>query len=483
MHNMGVFVLVQFLWMILIPAVQGHIMDDVAHSDECTVASQRVTVSGYYKTKPRCTIVDHERVVSRYKNELKRACHSNQCCKVTRNITTSCDGPVDIYIEFVLQFSCCCSAFTLRQVYCETQIFKVLSRIQNRGIMRLRLKRVRGKRETVKLFQKDVRLVATEAFCPNAYKLKADGHTCRPCPPITFTCFAHDAAPLCDNHGTCECGQCECDSGWSGGFCQCNNSDCPIDDFNRTCSGHGHCDCGHCHCDPSWYGIACECSNSDCPRSVDGHVCSGHGRCHCGQCICEEHTVGEACEICYEAITARNGSIHLSDLNVHHNQCTYSISSPSETDNVLVAVKFPNNQTCSHLEMTVSNENCTQGPDGMQGPRVNDSVAVQCSRAWFYSSKSNCLCIRVDSNGHTAVDTNLIDARFMTYDNRLSKILDFAAETDILDEFIQDDETWFKAIEFLCNPSSPVSKPEVQTLLSKLPQNLRNELILLDSET
>jgi hypothetical protein len=89
----------------------------------------------------------------------------------------------------------------------------------------------------------------------------------------------------------------------------------------------------------------------------------------------------------------------------------------------------------------------------------------------------------VDSNGHTAVDTNLIDARFMTYDNRLSKILDFAAETDILDEFIQDDETWFKAIEFLCNPSLPVSKPEDQTLLSKLPQNLRNELILLDSET
>ncbi|MEJ1280668.1 integrin beta-like 1 [Cricetulus griseus] len=79
-------------------------------------------------------------------------------------------------------------------------------------------------------------------------------------------------------HGTCDCGKCKCDVGWSGEACQypikcdltqkiskqmCKNSQDVI------CSNAGTCHCGRCKCDNSdgnglIYGKFCECDDREC---------------------------------------------------------------------------------------------------------------------------------------------------------------------------------------------------------------------------
>lgn len=93
----------------------------------------------------------------------------------------------------------------------------------------------------------------------------------------------------CGAHGTCNCGACTCDEGWTGSLCTCNtdSSICPMSG-GAVCSGglHGYCECGKCICLEGYAGNACECPTTGCP-SANALPCSGHGTCNCGVCTCQ----------------------------------------------------------------------------------------------------------------------------------------------------------------------------------------------------
>lgn len=113
-------------------------------------------------------------------------------------------------------------------------------------------------------------------------------------------------SPECTNgNGTLVCGQCECNEGRFGEFCQCDNTGqttagnttCPNGPNGLQCSGSGRgvCVCGTCECQQltggrEFFGQACECDNFQCDRDPDtGLVCGGpeQGTCTCdGQCEC-----------------------------------------------------------------------------------------------------------------------------------------------------------------------------------------------------
>lgn len=64
--------------------------------------------------------------------------------------------------------------------------------------------------------------------------------------------------------------------------------------------GHGACDCGECRCESGWEGHYCNCSTStEACTSEDGALCSGRGRCECGHCVCSvPGASGDRCEKC-----------------------------------------------------------------------------------------------------------------------------------------------------------------------------------------
>ncbi|KAK0158280.1 hypothetical protein PV328_009304 [Microctonus aethiopoides] len=111
----------------------------------------------------------------------------------------------------------------------------------------------------------------------------------------------------CSNHGTCQCGRCECEirenpaENFSGKYCECNNFSC-LRDNDQLCGGHGNCTCGTCVCMPGWSGLSCGChDNSTCfPPGDNTKICSGHGTCDCGKCHCDNDVFysGGYCQDC-----------------------------------------------------------------------------------------------------------------------------------------------------------------------------------------
>lgn len=104
---------------------------------------------------------------------------------------------------------------------------------------------------------------------------------------------------LCSGKGTCECGKCACnmeDTGFriDGEFCGCDTSMCPHTG-GMECSGHGKCDCKSysCACDDGWQGEDCSCSQDTSSCIVDGKkICAGNGECVCGECRCKQTNLG-----------------------------------------------------------------------------------------------------------------------------------------------------------------------------------------------
>ncbi|KAJ8946346.1 hypothetical protein NQ318_004236 [Aromia moschata] len=108
-------------------------------------------------------------------------------------------------------------------------------------------------------------------------------------------CVNYEGEALECTHGTFRCGQCVCDDGWTGEFCDedCNENDnfdtCRVyvDGIpSSTCYRHGNCICGKCKCDFPYSGKYCE---YQCPLH-EGAICGGpgHGKCVEGKCECEE---------------------------------------------------------------------------------------------------------------------------------------------------------------------------------------------------
>jgi len=124
-----------------------------------------------------------------------------------------------------------------------------------------------------------------------------------------------NAADSCMGHGKDSCGICECDHGYSGLKCECNEQNVTVTTNSKSCiqpdaqnqyedcSGRGSCQCGVCHCYPRVsgkehvWGKYCECDDYSCP-SANQQMCSGpdHGECHCGVCQCRPGWQGESCE-------------------------------------------------------------------------------------------------------------------------------------------------------------------------------------------
>ncbi|XP_063431271.1 integrin beta-1-like [Mytilus trossulus] len=83
---------------------------------------------------------------------------------------------------------------------------------------------------------------------------------------------------------------------------ECDNRSCNY--FNNAlCGGpaHGTCVCGTCSCNPGYTGEECGCTtNTDNCMSSDGSICNNQGYCECGRCRCKEgsHYLGPLCGDC-----------------------------------------------------------------------------------------------------------------------------------------------------------------------------------------
>lgn len=101
----------------------------------------------------------------------------------------------------------------------------------------------------------------------------------------------------CSDRGDCLCGECFCDSGFTGKYCEC--AECPVYD-NKICGGseRATCDCGECKCTAEWTGMFCECptSTDKCKPPNSDEQCSGNGKCECGSCDCNRTFSGPFCE-------------------------------------------------------------------------------------------------------------------------------------------------------------------------------------------
>lgn len=99
-------------------------------------------------------------------------------------------------------------------------------------------------------------------------------------------------SPLaCSNHGDCVCGDCFCDPGYTGPFCECK--ECVDCDSDRA-----DCFCGQCVCKYGWSGTRCNCAeDTEACRGPTGEICSQRGACDCGECKCEDEFLGKFCEI------------------------------------------------------------------------------------------------------------------------------------------------------------------------------------------
>ncbi|KAM9850851.1 integrin beta-5 [Aulostomus maculatus] len=117
---------------------------------------------------------------------------------------------------------------------------------------------------------------------------------------------AQTNSSICSSIGTYHCGTCQCEPGYLGARCECQEGEassiyisaCREAEGKQICSGRGECSCNQCLCYESEfgniYGSFCECDDFSCARHK-GILCSGHGECHCGECKCHASYIGDNC--------------------------------------------------------------------------------------------------------------------------------------------------------------------------------------------
>ncbi|KAB0362355.1 hypothetical protein FD754_006511 [Muntiacus muntjak] len=116
---------------------------------------------------------------------------------------------------------------------------------------------------------------------------------------VTYSCRCGCSAGLepdstrCSSNGTYVCGLCECNPGFLGTRCECQEGEsqsgyqnlCREAEGKPLCSGRGQCSCNQCSCFESEfgkiYGPFCECDNFSCARNK-GVLCSGRD---CVECL------------------------------------------------------------------------------------------------------------------------------------------------------------------------------------------------------
>lgn len=95
----------------------------------------------------------------------------------------------------------------------------------------------------------------------------------------------------CGRHGHCVSDVCQCDTGWSGEYCNLKQCD-------PRCNEHGQCKNGTCLCVTGWNGK--HCTLEGCPNS-----CTSHGQCRFNpenmwECRCDSGWNGPDCSISLE---------------------------------------------------------------------------------------------------------------------------------------------------------------------------------------
>uniref|UniRef100_UPI0037E81545 integrin beta-5 n=1 Tax=Semicossyphus pulcher TaxID=241346 RepID=UPI0037E81545 len=125
---------------------------------------------------------------------------------------------------------------------------------------------------------------------------------------------AQTNSSICSSIGTYNCGTCNCEPGYLGARCECQEGEassmhlsaCREAEGKQICSGRGECSCNQCLCFESEfgkiYGSYCECDDFSCARHK-GILCSGHGECHCGECKCHAGYIGDNCNCSTETST------------------------------------------------------------------------------------------------------------------------------------------------------------------------------------
>jgi hypothetical protein len=130
----------------------------------------------------------------------------------------------------------------------------------------------------------------------------------------------------CQNEGSCEKGECECPSGFSGdrcefedkcltgsldcknggickdGACDCaegfSGKECKDEDLCITngieCENGGKCEDGECDCPPNYSGSRCQYYTN--PDPCANVTCYNNEPCVDGSCACSEWTSGSSCE-------------------------------------------------------------------------------------------------------------------------------------------------------------------------------------------
>ncbi|KAL3832478.1 hypothetical protein ACJMK2_024118 [Sinanodonta woodiana] len=104
---------------------------------------------------------------------------------------------------------------------------------------------------------------------------------------------------ICSSNGKCQCGECVCNNGFQGRYCQCKSDKCPRDVNGLECGGHGRCECEECQCESGYSGHSCDCPDSeDSCKGDGGKICNGKGKCVCGRCQCNGRYSPPYCQEC-----------------------------------------------------------------------------------------------------------------------------------------------------------------------------------------